>query len=126
MALCFSSDGSKNINLSVLTVSVEIFANEQLVAKLELSSLKMKKFLSSAVEGTTAPSQETVKVLKVKMRGRKEGKSSSIFAITDPPLWRETCREHIRQILLVLTAVQTYAASDLRTRKWFFRLFREK
>lgn len=48
-----------------------------------------------------------------------------IFGITDPPLVPKAGREQVRQIIRTLTAVHSYAASDVLLREFFFRLFWE-
>lgn len=60
------------------------------------------------------------------MEGRKKENFVSTFAITAPPLLRKAKSEQIRQILQALTAVRTYAASEMLWQKCFLRLCRER
>lgn len=85
MAPCAFSDGPKKINLSLLTGFGKIFASRQLAAKLEPSSLNMKKFCNLVVQGETDPSRKIMERLEAKMKRRSKGSSISIFTIKDHP-----------------------------------------
>lgn len=59
------------------------------------------------------------------MGGRKKGRFTWIFAITEPPLLAGAGRKRIRQILHTSYAIRTYAASDGDMREWLFPLFQK-
>lgn len=122
MALRVSPDGCKNVNFSLLTVSVEIFATKRLGAKLELFSLNTKKFPRRAVQGQTAQSGMDVELLETKFGGRRMDKCTSILAITTPPLLREMGTEQVLLSLHALTAVQTYVARECAGLSVFFNI----
>lgn len=63
MASFVSSDGSKIINISLLTGFMKIFATDTLAADFELSLLNAKKFSDYVVPSETAPSRNLVEVL---------------------------------------------------------------
>lgn len=126
MTSCPSSDDCNNINLSVLTGFVEIFAAKQLAALIELTLLGMKNFLGSVVQSETALSRKMVRVVDAKMGARKKEDFTLKFAITDPPPLREAGTKPARHTLGAAFSLRKYAADDVRLRDAFSAISEEK
>lgn len=105
---------------------LKIFATEQLSAKIELSTLSMKKVSGCVVQGLLVPSRQMVKVLETKVGVRTKGNFILIVACKVSPLLKRPGTVQVRQTHPTPIGVYTCAARDKRARECFLRLFRKK